>query len=419
MDKIAPSRRLREELREFLEHLEGVEDGKGALSELVRRAVGLIVQESLEAEQRDFIGRERYERGEGRGYRSGYTGGHLKTAEGRVEVERPQVRDAGVTYRSKLYEFLRGHSEVVERLATEMYARGLSTRDVEAAFTDERGDCLLSRSAVSEVTETLWEEYEAFQGRDLSELGVLYLFLDGLYEPLRVHGVSREAVLCAWAITAEGQKVLLSLALGNRESYEAWRGFLRDLVSRGLKVPLAITTDGAPGLIRAVAEAWPKSLRLRCWVHRTRNLLGKVPDARRAEVKAHLVAIRDAATPETGQAAVKDFLARFGREFPSACTCLNDDLEALLAHLKLPWSHRKFVRTTNLIERSFVEERRRTKTLPRFFTEKSCLKLVHATLIRAALRWQRIKITPLEYEQLRLLYQELGITPAKELEAAA
>jgi transposase-like protein len=163
MGKIAPSERLREELRAFLEDLEGAEDGRGALSELVRRAVGLIVQESLEAEQRDFIGRERYERGEGRGYRSGYTRGHLKTAEGRVEVARPQVRDAGLTYRSRLYEFLRGHSDVVERLATEMYARGLSTRDIEAAFTDERGDCLLSRSAVSEVTESLWEEYEVFR----------------------------------------------------------------------------------------------------------------------------------------------------------------------------------------------------------------------------------------------------------------
>ena len=116
---------------------------------------------------------------------------------------------------------------------------------------------------------------------------------------------------------------------------------------------------------------------------------------------------------------MKDFLSRFGREFPSACACLQEDLEALLAHLKLPWRHRKFVRTTNLIERSFVEERRRTKTLPRFFTEKSCLTLVHATLIRAAIRWQRISITPLEYEQLKFLYQELKLTPAKEMEVAA
>ncbi len=148
-------------------------------------------------------------------------------------------------------------------------------------------------------------------------------------------------------------------------------------------------------------------------------MLAKVLESMWAEVKAHLVAIRDAPTYRTGQAAVKEFLSRFGREFPSACACLNEDLEALLAHLKLPWRHRKFVRTTNLIERSFVEERRQTKTLPRLFTEKSCLKLVHATLIRAAVRWQRITITPLEHGQLKLLYQEPKITPAKEIEVAA
>ena len=128
--------------------------------------------------------------------------------------------------------------------------RRWSTRDIEAAFTDENGVCLLSRSGVSEVSEALWAEYEAFQQRDLSDLSVLYVFLDGLYEPLRMHGIQREAVLCAWAITTEGDKVL-SLALGNKESYDAWLSFLRDLVSRGLPVPLTITSDGAPGLLRA------------------------------------------------------------------------------------------------------------------------------------------------------------------------
>jgi transposase-like protein len=379
----------------------------------------LAVQEALEAEQRDFIGRERYERAPGRGYRSGYRPGRLDTAEGRLEVSVPQVRDAGQRYRSRLFDFLRGNSDVLERLAVEMYARGLSTRDIEAAFTDEEGVCLLTRTAVSEVTESLWEEYEAFQSRDLSEIPVLYVFLDGLYEPLRRHGIQREAVLCAWGITTEGHKVLLSLALGSRESHAAWLEFLRDLVGRGLPDPLTITTDGAPGLMRAVSEVWPQSLRLRCWVHRMRNVVGKVPERLRAEVKAHLVAIRDAPTPKAGEEAAKEFLARYGKELPAACACLSEDLEALLAHLELPWRHRKFVRTTNLIERSFVEERRRTKTLPRFFTEKSCLKLVHATLIRAATRWQRIKITPLELEQIRLLYEQKGVTPATRLEAVA
>ncbi|MGH7615475.1 MAG: IS256 family transposase, partial [Gemmatimonadales bacterium] len=239
-----------------------------------------------------------------------------------------------------------------------------------------------------------------------------------VYEPLRTHGVQREAVLVAWAITLEGKKILLSLALGNRESHEAWRDFLRDLVARGLSAPLTITTDGAPGLLGAVA-VWPQSLRLRCWVHKLRNVGAKIPAERWLEVKGALVALRDAGTPAAGAQAAQAFLERYGKEFPAAAKCLSEDLDALLAQLQVPWRLRKFVRTTNLVERSFVEERRRSKTLPRFFTEQSCVKLVFATLIRAAERWQRIAITPLEYAQLQVLYQERDLVPALPLSQVA
>jgi transposase-like protein len=213
--------------------------------------------------------------------------------------------------------------------------------------------------------------------------------------------------------------VFLSLQLGNRESDEAWRDFLRDLAARGLAAPLTVTADGAPGLLRAVAECWPRSLRLRCWVHKARNVEAKVPAARWPEVKAHLYAVRDAATRATAEVAVQDFLARYGRELPSAGACLSEDLDALLGHLALPWRHRKTVRSTNLCERSFVEERRRSKTLPRFFTERSCLKLVYATLIRAATLWRKVPISAMEVEQLKLLYQERGLAPLHPLEVAA
>ena len=296
MKKIAPSKRFQEGFHAFFDKMGDIENGSEALSELVRRAAQLAVQETLEAEQLDFIGRERYERGYGNGYRSGFEPGWLKTAEGRIELSRPQVRDASEPYRSKLYDFLRGNSDVLDRLSTEMYVRGLSTQDIEDSFTDERGYCLLSRTAVSEISEVLWEEYEAFQTRDLSDIPVLYLFLDGLYEPLRVHGIRKEAIFCAWAITTEGEKDLLSLALGKKESYENWWDYLRDMVKRDLPTPLTITTDCAPGLLRAVDEVWSKSLRLRCWVHKMRNILAKVLESMRAEIKAHLVAIRDATT---------------------------------------------------------------------------------------------------------------------------
>jgi transposase-like protein len=421
MEKLSPGEKLRKEVREFMEGLQDVGSAEEALTQLVQLSTRLICQEGFEAHQRDYLGVGRYERGDGRrGYRSGYERGHLDTAEGRLEVRVPQVRGSSDgPYRCSLYDLLRGDSEMVERLATEMYARGLSTRDIEAAFTDEQGQCLLSRSKVSEVTEALWEEYEAFQSRDLSNIPLMCLFLDGLYEPLRTHGITREAVLCAWGITLDGRKVLISVALGNKESGAAWLEFLRDLDRRGLPTPLSVTTDGAGGLIQAVDQMWPDSLRGRCWVHRMRNFAAKVPESRWHEIKPYLLMIRDAPDLETGQKAVQEFLSKFSKEFPGLCKALTEDLDALLAHLQLPWRLRKFTRTTNLIERSFVEERRRTKTLPRFFTEKSCLKLVYAVLIRAAARWQTISITATEYLQLKMLYEVRGVALPPALEAVA
>tara|TARA_B100000315_G_C14516907_1_gene559618 strand:- start:55 stop:1320 length:1266 start_codon:yes stop_codon:yes gene_type:complete len=418
--KISPSERIRNEITKLLNNLSPSDGSSGALSRLARLSAGLVSQEGMEAEQREFIGAERYERvSKRRGYRSGYESRYLKSAEGPIAVQVPQVRGTETPFRSKLFDFLRGNSQVLERLAIEMYARGLSTRDVESALTDEDGHCLLSRSAVSEVTEALYQEYQAFQSRDLSEIPVLYLFLDGLYEPLRTHGITKEAILCAWAITWDGRKVLLSMTLGGKESSEAWLEFLRDLAQRGLQTPLAVTTNGNRGLIPAVDQMWPNSLRLRCWVHKMRNFASKVPDDRWGEVKPYLLAIRDAQDLESAQDGVERFLRTFGKEFSNLCKSVTEDLDALLANTQLPWCQRRYVRSTNLIERSFVEERRRTKTIPRFFNEKSCLKLVFATLTRAAERWKTIPFTRTEFLQLKALCEERGVQAPSNIYKAA
>jgi putative transposase len=142
-----------------------------------------------------------------------------------------------------------------------------------------------------------------------------------------------------------------------------------------------------------------------------RNVLAKVPEDAQAEVKAFLETVRDTPTPEVGRQAAEDVLARYSALYPSAMRSFNDDLEASLAHLELPLAHRRHARTTNLIERSFEEERRRTKILPRFWSEHSGLKLIFAVLWRASARWLRVHIASLERKQLELVRQQLGLTP--------
>ena len=208
----------------------------------------------------------------------------------------------------------------------------------------------------------------------------------------------------------------LHLALGNRESYAGWLEFLRGMVARGLQPPLTMTSDGAPDPLRgcplrALDEVFPRSVRIRCWMHKMQNVLGKLPEAARSDVKTQLQAVRDAPTLEEGRAKAAQVIEMYERTYPAAMKSFADDLEASLAHLRVPPEHRKFVRTTNLIERAFGEERRRTKVIPRFFDERSCLKLAFAALERAARGWQRIHISEAEQGKVAALRRALGLEP--------
>jgi putative transposase len=161
------------------------------ISELVAAVSELVVQELVEGEQADFLGgRGHYQRrGEGqRGFRNGYEPRRIRTAEGPLGVQVPQVRGAAAPFRPALMSFLDGNYDVLDRLVTEMYARGMSTRDIEDAFRDVTGELLISRSAVSEITDRLWADYQQFAARDLAEIEVEYLFADAVFESLRRQG---------------------------------------------------------------------------------------------------------------------------------------------------------------------------------------------------------------------------------------
>lgn len=405
MERIPASERTRERLKALM-------DGRGEAtderSELVRLAARLIVEEALEGEATDALGREYYARGAapGSGYRNGYRTGRLKTAEGEIAFSAPQIADRAAPFRSKIRDIVRGRTEELETLAIEMYARGLSTRDIEALFADGDGGSLLSRTAVSEITERLWAEYEAFAGRELSEFEVVYLFVDGIAERLHL-GQPREAVLAAWGILADGQKALLHLAPGTKEDTASCRAFFQDLRRRGLPDPLLVVSDGAAGVIRAIEECFPRSARQRCLAHKMRNLQSKLPEDAWPEFRARAQACYRAASPALARLLRDDIAVTYGADLPSAVACLDDDFEACIAHLTFPLAHRRAIRTTNLLERLFGEERRRTKVIPHAFGERAVLKLMYAALIRAAERWRAIKMTEFERRQLRAIKEEL------------
>lgn len=404
--RIAPSEHKAQELRAMLEGQSEAQSGSEWLSALVRLSTERILQEALEQEQTETLGRARYERRAGsQGYRNGYENGTLKTAEGVLRLQVPQISGRTEPGRSRLWNGLANTSEVLKTLIVEMYAGGMSQRDIEHSLEKALGEFILSKSTVSELTDRLSQEYDAFRTRDLSGYEVAYLFMDAVYEPLRRWG-SKTGVFCVWAICVDGRKVLLTLSTANSESYESCLEVLRDLVKRGLQTPVTITTDGAAGLTKAIDVIWPKALRIRCWFHKMQNLQQKVPPQAWPEFKSLVADMRDAPTVPEAERRRQLIVNRYQRDFPEACRCLLDDAEASLNHLYIPQRHQPYVRTSNLAERAFEEERRRTKVIPHLWDEGSVVKLVFAVLIRVSERWGKKCFSAFEQHQIRSLRRQ-------------
>lgn len=285
-------------------------------------------------------------------------------------------------------------SDVLGKMVTEMYVRGLSTRDVENTFIEALAERILSRSSVSRITHCLQQDFDIWRKRDLSDLKIVYLFLDAVYLPLRQGTPEKEGVLCAYGILENGKKVLLHLALGCRESYDAWLCFLHDMTARGLKEPLLVISDKHKGLKKAVKEVFPYAFKQPCLAHKMRNILSKLPRKIEREIKPLIKQVYYASSYEDGLKLGHELIARLRDRHPSAMECLEEDLKECLTYLKFPQAHWKAIRTSNLLERTLEEGRRRTKVIPRFPTESSALGLLYATLITASRSWRGVRMTP-------------------------
>jgi transposase-like protein len=419
MERIPPSRRLKQELEEVLQ---GYGGDQHPLDVFIRLGARYMLQVALEQEMEDFLGRAHYQRGRRRrkGWRNGYEEGRVTTAEGLLEIALPKVRMTEEAFRSQLVPLFKKGSDTLGQLVKEMYVRGLSTRDVEGMFWDVLGQQVLSRSRVSRIASELQKDFDNWRKRDLSGLKVVYLFLDATYLPLRQGTKEKEGILCAYAILENGKKALIHLALGSRESYDSWLSFLHDMTARGLNEPLLVISDKKKGLRRAVREIFPHSLKQPCLVHKMRNILSKLPKRAEKEMKPLLhQVLYDAQSYEEGLRLGKSLIARFKGIYTQAMECLEEDLEECLIYLKFPQEHWKAIRTTNLLERTFGEGKRRTKVIPRFPTESSGLRLLYAALITASRNWKGVKMTPDIWHRLEALREKVFGKPREAVEKEA
>jgi putative transposase len=399
--RVSPTDRIRAEIDALFADAD--RDLGEVVEDVARLGARLILQTALEAEVTEFLGRERYARRDRAraGSRNGYGDVTVKTTAGPVTLARPKLRGTDEAFASRLLGKHVTRSNALESLCIAGYVRGLSTRDVEASLADALGEqAALSKSTVSRVCAAITDEFDTWRSRRLADVELEYLYLDASH--FRFHdGARAEPIMVAYAITSDGAPRLLAVEAVSAESHDAVVGFLRGLVARGLRAPLLTVTDGAPGLISAVAQVFPDSLRQRCVIHRSWNLIAKVSKPDQAEVKADYWAVFDDIDAEPGDAAVAEarrraaaFDDKWRSKYPSATTCLTDDLDALTVHLRLPREHWRRIRHTNLIERTFGETRRRVKVIGRLPGERSCLSLVWAVLDRASRGWRGVVQTP-------------------------
>ncbi len=420
--RVSPVERIRAQIDQLF--TDPSRDLGDIVEDVARLGARLLLQSALEAEVTTFLGRERYQRDPDAdpGYRNGHQPITVKTTSGPLRLDRPKVRGTVQRFASQLLGAHVTRTNTLEALVIAGFVRGLSTRDVEATLSEALGpQAALSRSTVSRICAQLAEEFTAWSAHQLDDVELDYLYLDGT--SFRYHpGARAEPVLVAYGITTTGAPVFLGLAPAASEGHDPWEAFLADLTGRGLRPPVLVVSDGAPGLLSAVEQIFPGSLRQRCTIHRARNVLAKVPVSAQAEVKAAYWQIFDDIAAPPGQAAVDEalrradaFAARYEHVYPAAVACLTSTLDELTAHLRFPAEHWQRIRHTNLLERTFGETRRRTKVIGRLPGEASCLRLVWAVLDRASRGWRGLTYTPAATRLLQDLRRALFTAPTEEV----
>ena len=372
---------------------------KDSLTELLRQGARGLIERAVEEELQllldqygnvtDLSGRKAVVRN-----------GHLPEREiltglGPVPVRVPKVRDrsgSGIKFNSALVPPYVRKAQCVEAALPWLYLRGISTGDMQEALSvllgeDAKG---LSPAVVSRLKAQWSDDYLAWNRRDLSGERYVYVWADGIYSTLRGED-DRLCLLILIGVNEQGEKRLLALSDGYRESKASWLSLIQDLQARGLKTPPQLATgDGALGFWAALDEAWPQTRCQRCWVHKTANVLNELPKSIQGKAKAGLHEIWMAETKAQAGKAFDRFVRDFGAKYPKAVEILKKDRAVLLAFYDFPAEHWIHIRTTNPIESSFATIRHRTTRTKNCVSRNTLLGLVFQLALTAEKSWRKL-----------------------------
>jgi putative transposase len=378
------------------------ETTEDVLTTVLRRGARQMLATAIEAEIQVYLA-ARTEAVDATGHRQVIRNGYLpsrtlQTPLGDVPVRQPRVRDrrpveTRETFRSAILPPYLRKTKSLEDLLPWLYLKGISTGDFSEALAALLGPDApgVSASTITRL-KTVWEqEYATWQGRSLAGRHYVYLWADGVYFNVRLEDTAnaRQCILVLIGATTDGRKELIAVSDGYRESEQSWRELLLDVQARGVTVAPAVATgDGALGFWAALAKVFPSTRPQRCWVHKTANVLNKLPKSVQPKATQALHAIWMAETRAAAHRAFTQFVDTFTAKYPNAVACLEKDRDALLTFYDFPAEHWRHLRTSNPIESTFSSVRLRTAKTRGAGSRMACLTMVFKLALSAQQRWR-------------------------------
>ena len=380
----------------FLENPEGNTD---VLTSLLRSGARDLITKAVQSELAEFLSQyQDMTDNQGRPLvvRNGYLPQReIMTGIGPVDIKVPKTRDRGgqgIHFRSELLPPYIKRTKSVETVLPWLYLKGISTGDFSEALAALLGENAtgLSAGTISRLKQCWVNEYDDWRTRDLSKESYVYIRADGIYFNIRSDD-AKQCILVIIGVTSRGKKEFLAIEDGYRESEQSWTEVLINLKDRGFKSPKLAIGDGALGFWKASKKVFGKTRSQRCWVHKTANILNKLPKHSQAKAKQYIHDIWMAEIREDANKAFDLFLKTYGAKYPKATQCLEKDREELLAFYDFPADHWVHIRTSNPIESTFATVRLRTKKTRGCVSRTTILTMVFRLGLSAEKGWRKLR----------------------------